>query len=65
LLGSLTPDEAADILNSKGVRPETGDKLRTILREPENAIYTGKGAEPWEAGQDLPKLVKQIEKEIQ
>jgi hypothetical protein len=65
LLGSLTPDEAADILTSKGVRVETGDKLRTILRELENAIYTGKGAEPREAGQDLPKLVKQIEKEIQ
>ena len=64
LLGSLTPDEAADILTSKGVRPETGEKLRTILRELENAIYTGKGSEPREAGQDLPKLVKQIEREI-
>lgn len=64
LLGSLTPDEAADILRSKGVRPETGEELRTILRELENAIYTGKGDESRDAGADLPKLVKQIEREI-
>jgi hypothetical protein len=64
LLGSLTPDEAADILTSKGVRAETSEKLRAILREFENAIYTGKGSEPQATGEDLPKLVKQIEKEI-
>ena len=64
LLGSLTPDEAADILTSKGVRPETSAKLRTILRELENAIYTGKGTELREVGVDLPKLIKQIEREI-
>ena len=64
LLGSLTPDEAADILTSKGIRQETIEKLRKILRELENAIYTGKGSELREAGEDLPKLIKQIEKEI-
>jgi hypothetical protein len=64
LLGSLTPDEAADILTSNGVSPDTGEKLGEILRQLEIAIYTGKGSEPRATGEDLPKLVKQIEKEI-
>lgn len=63
-LGSLTPDEAADIVVSRGVSATTADRLRTALHELEDAIYTGKGQEICDMGGDIPKLIKQIEKEI-
>jgi len=63
-LGSLTPDEAADIVVSKGVSAATAERLRTALQELEDAIYTGKGQETCDMGGDIPKLIKQIEKEI-
>jgi len=63
-LGSLTPDEAADIVVSRGVSATTAERLRTALQELEDAIYTGKGQETCDMGGDIPKLIKQIEKEI-
>jgi hypothetical protein len=63
-LGSLTPDEAADIVVSRGVSATTAERLRAALQELEDAIYTGKGQETCDMGGDLPKLIKQIEKEI-
>jgi hypothetical protein len=63
-LGSLTPDEAADIAVSRGVSATTAERLRTALKELEDAIYTGKGQETCDMGGDMPKLIKQIEKEI-
>lgn len=63
-LGSLTPDEAADIVGSRGVSDTTTERLRTALQELEDAIYTGKGQETCDMGGDIPKLIKQIEKEI-
>ncbi|MBU4425391.1 MAG: BatD family protein, partial [Proteobacteria bacterium] len=63
-LGSLTSDEAADIVVSKGVSAATAERLRTALQELEDAIYTGKGQETCDMGGDIPKLIKQIEKEI-
>jgi len=63
-LGSLTPDEAADIVVSRGVSATTAERLRAAVQELEDAIYTGKGQETCEMGGDIPKLIKQIEKEI-
>jgi hypothetical protein len=63
-LGSLTPDEAADILGSRGVSVKTSEKLRRTLQELEDTIYTGKGKDPCHMGGDIPELIKQIEKEI-
>jgi len=63
-LGSLTPDEAVDIVLSRGVKATTAERLRTALQELEDAIYTGKGQETCDMGGDIPKLIKQIEKEI-
>ncbi len=63
-LGSLTPDEAADILTSKGVSPDTAKKLYDILKKLDDTVYTGKGYETCDAGKDMPELIKQIEKEI-
>ena len=62
-LGSLTPDEAADIVNSRGVSATTSERLRRTLKELEDAIYTGKGQETCDMGGDIPELIKQIEKE--
>jgi hypothetical protein len=63
-LGSLTPDEGAHIVGSRGVSATTAERLRTALQELEDAIYTGKGQETCDMGGDIPKLIKQIEKEI-
>jgi hypothetical protein len=61
-LGSLTPKEAAEVLESKGISVETAGKLQNIVQELEDAIYTGKGNETWDMNEDIPKLIKQIEK---
>jgi hypothetical protein len=63
-LGSLTPDEAADIVGSRGVSATTSERLRRTLQELEDAIYTGKGQETCHMRGDIPELIKQIEKEI-
>jgi hypothetical protein len=62
-LGSLTPDEASEILQSKGVSLDTAQELRTFLQRVEDAIYTGKGHESGDMGESIPRLVKAIEKE--
>ena len=61
--GSLTPDEAADILLSRGVRVETVEMLRGVLQQLEDAVYTGKGHEACDMTEDIPKLIRLIEKE--
>jgi len=63
-LGSLTPDEAAGILESNGVSTETSGKMRHVIQALEDVIYTGKGHANCEIGQDIPKLIRQMEKEI-
>jgi BatD DUF11 like domain len=63
-LGSLTPNEAAGILESNNVSPETTGKMKNVIQILEDAVYTGKGHDSCEIGQDIPKLIKQMEKEI-
>ena len=63
-LGVLTADEAAGLLRSKGVKPETTEKLRSLVQALENAVYTGKGHEHSDQAKTLSDLVKAIEKEI-
>ena len=63
-LGSLTPDEGAEILRSKGVSLETAQRIRSVLQRLEDAVYTGKGHECRDIPEDVPKLIKQIQKEI-
>jgi hypothetical protein len=63
-LGSLTPDEAGEILRSKGVNHGTAQKLHAVIKGLEDAIYTGRGQKPYETGHHLPKVLKEIEREI-
>jgi len=63
-LGTFTSGEAYEVLRSKGVKHDTAQELREMLKRVENDIYTGRGQETCDAAQDIPKLVKQIEKEI-
>lgn len=63
-IGTLTSDEAAEILKSRGVSIETAENLQKLIRSLEDAVYTGKGAEASEMGKLICKLVKQIEREI-
>jgi BatD DUF11 like domain len=63
-LGSLTPDEAAEIMESNGVSPETTGKIKNVIQTLEDAVYTGKGHANCEMGADIPELIRQVEKEI-
>lgn len=63
-LGSITAEEAAEIIKAKGARPETEEKLRRVLQRVESAIFTGKGQEPSDLGDELLQLIKQIDKEV-
>jgi len=63
-LASLTPEDAAGILASKGVAPETAGRLREVLQTIENAIYAGKGRGADRIGQEIPGIIREIEREI-
>ena len=63
-LGSLTPGEASDILRSKGVSPQTAERLQGVLQRLETNIYVGKGEATCDIGDDMSSLIKQIEKEL-
>lgn len=63
-LGSLTPEEAGRILKSKGVKYDTAQKLYVIVEMLENAIYKGEGNVPCKMDEDIPGLIRQIEREI-
>ncbi len=63
-LGSVTADEAAEILRSNGVSLDTADKLRSILEKLEDAVFTGRGNEACEMGGEIPELIKKIEREV-
>jgi len=63
-LASLTPEDAADILASKGVGSGAGQKLRAILIELENTVYTGQTRGTGRMNDEIPRLIKEIEREI-
>ena len=63
-LGSLTSEEAAEILKSEGVSLDTAHKIQAILKGLEDAVYTGKGQNACEVREDASQVVRQIEKEI-
>ena len=62
--GVPTPDEAAGILRSNGVGPDTVNELRAVIQTLEDAVYTGKGNNPCNIEKDIQGLIKRIEKEI-
>jgi hypothetical protein len=62
-LGSLTSEEAAEILKANGAGTETTKKLRAIFQRLENAIYTGNGYDAGVTEEDIPEIIKKIEKE--
>ena len=63
-LGALTPDEASQILKTKGATEDSVEKMVEILQALEDAVYTGKGHLPCEAGNDIENLILKIDKEI-
>jgi len=64
ILGSLTAQEAFDILTHKGVSRSTSKKVLELLQSLEDAVYTGKGNEACGPGHEISQLIKQVEKEI-
>ena len=63
-MGMLTPAETAKILSSQGCNEETIKQAKSILINLENNIYTGKGKDLCDYGEEVSMLVKKIEKEI-
>lgn len=63
-IGALTADDAARLLQDKGVEPETAKKMRSLIRRLENAVYAGEDLQNTDAANDLIELVKTLEKEI-
>ncbi len=63
-IGTVTPEEAAEIVRSHGADMETAEELRHLVKNLEDAVYTGKGNETCERVEDISGLVRQIEKEV-
>ena len=64
-LGTLTDQEAMQILTAHGVSESTANRVKETIRSMEDAVYTGKGDETCNLVEALPELVKQVDKEIQ
>ena len=39
-------------------------KMKNVIKILEDAVYTGKGHDSCEMGENIPKLIRQVEKEI-
>jgi hypothetical protein len=62
-LGALTPGEAAKVLRASGVSETAAADLEARLRQMEDRIYTGRGEQVCQPGEDLRKLIRRIERE--
>lgn len=62
-VGLITPEEARQILLSHHVSPNCIDRLHTVLVALQQEVYTGSGDKPMALPDDLPRLVRQIDKE--
>ena len=62
-LGALTSDEAVEILTTGGASKESVERMRGILQELEDTVYTGKGRRPLEDTGKIEKLILRIDKE--
>jgi len=63
-LATLTAQEAAAILTSRGVSDETAGRLRDLLHQAEGAIYAGKSRVPALNAEEVPKIARAIEREL-
>jgi hypothetical protein len=63
-LGSLTPQEAIEILTSRGVKPERAQRIGDILQKLEDDIYSGGAHNACSMEDGIPKIVNEIEKDI-
>jgi hypothetical protein len=63
-LGSLTSEEAVEILKSKGISLATIQKLHTVLKRLENDVFTGEGQKACMLKEEPCQIISQIEKEI-
>jgi len=62
--GSRTADEVVSLLRSRSVAAGTAGELNAVWRRIEDAIYTGKGRERTDAGEEIARLVARVEKEL-
>lgn len=63
-IGSITPEDARQILSTSHVSPHCIDRLHAVLATLQQEVYTGNGDKPFTLPDDLPGLVRQIDKEV-
>jgi hypothetical protein len=63
-LGAVTPDEAAKIFKTAGATEKSMEKMRELLQELEDAVYTGNGHRPCEDEGEIEDLILRLDKEI-
>lgn len=62
-LGSVTSDETACILASHNVTEQTIKRFHALLQRVENEIYTGRGAKVFHTDENIPELMRRVERE--
>lgn len=63
-VGALTPDEAAEILETGGATDDSLEKMREVMQKLEDAVYTGNGHRPCEDEEEIERLILRLDKEI-
>lgn len=62
--GLLTSGEAYEILASHGVNRETAGQVREMIRDLEDAVYTGKGRDECRIVEDIKQVIRKLDREI-
>ncbi len=63
-LGTVTADDAVRLLQAHDVAGNSIDRIGTLMKKIEVAVYTGDDRQNSEAGPELLALIKNLEKEI-
>jgi hypothetical protein len=62
-LGTLTPEEAAAILENHGVDGSSRDRCKSMLTELTGRIYTGQGDRPFDRYDELVSVIREIDRQ--
>jgi hypothetical protein len=63
-LGSLTSQEALDILRSRGVSPEPAEGFARIVQKLEDQTYSGRADDASKIKEGIPELIRGIERDL-
>ncbi len=63
-MAAITADDLISLLRARGVPPDMAMKLGSLLKQLENAIYTGQDRTREPIGTEIAACIKQMEREI-